>query len=231
MKARKILEDVYKIIYKNDKNTYKTELEKLNNMSDAELKKKILSDEIYIYVKPFKEPSLKDIKSFADYLGIELDEKLILPSHGNIVTENPVPVGFSPIKFLEQLVYKKIVTSHEVTKTDPITGQATSSSKTRMVSAPELINTFGYPGISQDLFPEYLSARSDDKDANMDMQKQIAETGRFSTKNMSSTGLGQVQKTLSYYLYGSGIDNDILPTNETSVDGTKTDQRVDDDDF
>lgn len=95
MKARKMLEDVFKIVYKNDHNTYKNELEKLQSLSDAELKRKILNDEIYIYVKPFKEPSLKDIKEFADYLNIELDEKLILPSHNNIVTENPVPVGLA----------------------------------------------------------------------------------------------------------------------------------------
>lgn len=95
MKARKMLEDVYKIVYKNDQETYLKEIEKLNNLSDSELKKKILNDEIYIYVKPFKEPSLDDIKEFADYLNIELDEKLILPSNGNIVTENPVPVGLA----------------------------------------------------------------------------------------------------------------------------------------
>lgn len=95
MKARKMLEDVYKIVYRNDKNTFKTEMEKLDGLSDSELKKKILNDEIYIYVKPFKEPSLDDIKSFADYLKIDLDEKLVLPSHGNVVTENPVPVGLA----------------------------------------------------------------------------------------------------------------------------------------
>lgn len=95
MKARKMLKDVYKIIYKNDPATYKNEIEKLDSLSDSELKKKIQNDEIYIYVKPFKEPSLKDIKEFADYLNIELDEKLVLPSHNNIVTENPVPVGLA----------------------------------------------------------------------------------------------------------------------------------------
>lgn len=94
MKARKMLKDVYKIIYKHDKETYDSEMKKLDSLSDKELKDLIESDKIYLYVKPFKEPKLKDIKEFADYLSIELDEKLVLPSHGNIVTENPVPVGF-----------------------------------------------------------------------------------------------------------------------------------------
>lgn len=92
-KARKKLEDVYKIIYKNDPDTHKKVLEELNSLSDSELKKLILEDKIYIYVKPFKQPALKDIKEFADYLGIELDERLVLPSHGNLVTENVIPVG------------------------------------------------------------------------------------------------------------------------------------------
>lgn len=226
MKARKMLEDVYKIVYKNDKNTYKTEMEKLNGLSDSELKKKILNDEIYIYVKPFKEPSLDDIKEFADYLKISLDEKLVLPSHGNIVTENPVPTGFYPVKFLEQLVFKKTVTSHQVSETDPITGQATANSKTRMISGPELVNTFASQGMTKTIFPEMLYARSDDKDASLNMQQQIAETGKFSLSKMSTTGIGQVQKTLSYYLLGSGIGNDILSEAEVKIDNQKADTRL-----
>lgn len=104
-KARKMLKDSYKILYKNDPDTHKKELEMLDAMSDKELKRRIENDEIYIYVKPFKEPTLEDIKEMADYLGIELDEKLILPSHNNIVTENPCPVGLNKRYFLK-LNYK-----------------------------------------------------------------------------------------------------------------------------
>lgn len=93
MKARKMLEDVYKIVYENDPDTYKSEMDNLNNLSDAELKKKILDDDIYIYAKPFKEVSLEGIKKFADYLKIDLDEKVVL---GNgVVPERPVPVGLN----------------------------------------------------------------------------------------------------------------------------------------
>lgn len=224
-KARNILKDVYKIVYVRDENTHKTELEKLNSLSDKELKQLVLENKIYIYVKPFKEPTLDDIKKFADYLKIDLDEKLVLPSLGNAVTERPVPVGFAPVKLLEQIVFKKTVTSHDVAATDPITGQATSTTKTRMATSPELLNSFSYDGLTESVFPELLYARSDDRDANMDMQKQIAETGRFSTAKMSTTGIGQVQKTLHYYLIGSGIGNDIMSDTEVSVDGQKMDTR------
>lgn len=131
-----------------------------------------------------------------------------------------------PIKFLEQLVFKKTVTSHDIAATDPITGQATSSNKTRMVSAPELINTFASKDLVPYIFPELLSARSDDRDAAMNMQKQIADSGTFSIKKMSTSGVGQVQKTLSYYLLGSGIDNDIMSDAEVTIDGQKVDTRM-----
>lgn len=224
-KARKMLKDAFKIIYKNDPETRLKEEDMLDSMSDQELKRRILNDEIYVYVKPFKEPSLKDIKEFADFLNIELDEKLILPAQNNIVTEHPCPLGYAPIKLLEQLVYKKVVTSHDVAEVDPITGQSTTNSKTRMITAPELINAFSNKEITKSLFPEYLSARSDDAIASDDMHKQIAETGRFSVSKMKSTGIGQIQKTLSAYLIGSGIDNDIVQDHELKVDGTTLDIR------
>lgn len=131
----------------------------------------------------------------------------------------------SPIKILEQLVYKKVVTSHDVAEVDPITGQSTSSSKTRMITAPELINAFSNQNITKSLFPEYLSARSDDKIASDDMHKQIADSGRFSINKMSSTGIGQIQKTLAYYLLGSGIENDIMQDHELKIDDQSVDIR------
>lgn len=131
-----------------------------------------------------------------------------------------------PVKFLEQLVFKKTVTSHQVSETDPITGQATANSKTRMISGPELVNTFANHGMTKTIFPEMLYARSDDKDASINMQQQIADTGKFSLSKMSTTGIGQVQKTLSYYLLGSGIGNDILAESQIKIDGQKADTRL-----
>lgn len=58
------------------------------------------------------------------------------------------------------------------------------------------------------------------------MQKQIADTGRFSTKKMSTTGIGQVQKTMYYYLLGSGIESDIIPDYETQIDNKKQNVRL-----
>lgn len=95
-----------------------------------------------------------------------------------------------------------------------------------MISAPELINTFASKDLVQYVFPEFLSARSDDREASMNMHQQIAETGSFSINKMSSTGTGQVQKTLSYYLLCSGIDNDIMSDAEVSIDGQKVDTRI-----
>lgn len=224
-KARKKLKTVYQIMYKNDPDTLKNEIEKLDNMSDKELKELILNDEIYLYVKPFKEPSLKDIAEAANFLGIELDEKLILPNQGNIVTDHPCPVGYVPVKILEQLVKKKVVTSHDIAATDPVTGQLTTKSKTRMMTAPELVNMFANSSIVSKIFPEFLLARSDDQDAAMDMQKQIADTGRFSINKLSSSGIGQVQKTVSYYLIGAGIDNNIRAEYQVKVDGKQQDNR------
>lgn len=130
-----------------------------------------------------------------------------------------------PIKFLEQLVFKKAVTSHDIAATDPITGQATSANKTRMISGPELLNTFAGRNLTKYIFPELLSARSDDREASMDMHKQIADSGRFSLSKMSTSGIGQVQKTIAYYLYGSGIDNDILSVADVKIDGQTVDIR------
>lgn len=94
-----------------------------------------------------------------------------------------------------------------------------------MISAPELINTFSSKDIVPYLFPELLSARSDDRQASMDMERQISESGSFSVKKMSSSGIGQVQKTLSYYLLGSGIGNDIRDEAHVTVDGKAVDTR------
>jgi hypothetical protein len=224
VEIRTFIRKFFNIIYRKNPVVHKEQLEWVIKMSDSELRDKIENGIFELIIKPYSEPSMIDIKDAAKFLDIELDEYLILPSLNNIVTENKVPVGYVPIKFLEQITIKKITQSHKISEVNPVTGGLTQTAKTRSFTAPESINLFSY-GVEKEMLNEFFRARSDDKDASADMHTQISENGVYYQKHMSTAGIGQSAKTLNYYLIGAGIESDIIPDIEVKIDGKKQDIR------
>ena len=130
----------------------------------------------------------------------------------------------APIKILEQMAIKKISQSHKISEVNAVTGSLTQNSKTRSFTAPEALNLFAY-GVEKTVLGEFFSGRSDDKDAVNDMLQQIEENGIYYQSKKSSSGLGQTAATLSYYLLGAGLENDILNFSKVSIDGKTQDTR------
>jgi GNAT superfamily N-acetyltransferase len=69
-------------------------------------------DNFYMELVPYKnEPTLKEIKDAADFLKVPLEEYVYFRHDGNkenpIRTRDKVPVGFLPIKRLQQILSKK----------------------------------------------------------------------------------------------------------------------------
>lgn len=134
-KRKAIEEIVYKTFSALDKtgsNTvhYKTLFSKMNDAEFDKFMKNFLNDEdqnFYLEIEPYvKEPSMDDIEEAAKILGVPLYEKVTMPfinPNGEpIVTSYEVPVGYVPLKRVQQILTKKNTMSTNISKRNPKTG-------------------------------------------------------------------------------------------------------------
>ena len=57
------------------------------------------------------------------------------------------------------------------------------------------------------------------------MFRTIVEEGNVNLDNISSTGYGQVQKTLDLHLLGAGLKTNLQEDYKVSIDGVRQDSR------
>ena len=211
-------------LYKGDKEDMNSELSRYKQYGPKKIRSMAKNKKLYLNVKPFSEPSLDNIVKTAKALDIPLEEKLYFPKQNNVVTSKPTVVGYTEIKFLSQIDYKKSSYSYNTGNLDSIKGNITASETAANISLDEAYNLFAY-GLPEAI-RELAFVRSDDRDAARSMERQAIDTGAVELDKLSSSGIGQTQRSLASYLLAAGIYNDIIPDTSVSVDGSKVDTRA-----
>jgi len=215
--------DFLKMALVNDSVGLKSQLADLKKMTDSQFKK-FLTSNLHFVMKSFLNPKLNDIIKMSKYFKIPLEERLVVPTSNNVLTNSPVACGYGFIKVLTQIIDKGVSSNHKIDDVNADTGLLSASAKVAQFSSTEALGTYTY-NIHNELLPEFFSARADNADASQQMTDQIIKTGSVSQKDINTSGVGQTSKTIAAYFIGAGYANDIVPDHEISIDDEKQDVR------
>ena len=129
------------------------------------------------YENPVK---IENIEKAAEFLDVPLFERVVLPyasqdPNNPIITKHECLVGYLNIKRLQQLNFKKIGISTDISDRNMITGQVSGHDKNSRNSDQETIALLTV-GANVSL-KELMSMRADDKVMKDEMNKKIARDG------------------------------------------------------
>ena len=170
-----------------------------------------LDDTIQIFQLPFEECSMEQIKNAADILNLPLEEYVWFRDKGDtpIRTKYRVPVGYVPIKRVQQMLNKKNRLTVDAEKRGLKSGQVSGDSKVASVSDLEAycLLSVGADKILEELY----GPRADGYDKKAEFYKQISENG-FASLDYLETDLTKhtALNTLNAYLLASGIKTDLI---------------------
>lgn len=190
-------------------------------MSDAQFEKffkNLFSNEdLYLILDIVEyEHSVKidNIEKAANILGVPLMEKVACPFiNGNseepVLTKEPVPVGYLHIKRMQQILSKKNTTSTEISNRSATTGQVINKDKNARESDLE---NFALVTLNADnCLKELNGPRADDLEMKTTMLSEIAKKGYVSLEELPSRLSNKTAlNTISVYMYGMGIDSDLV---------------------
>ena len=188
-------------------------------MSDAEFEKwangfqKDGFNQVFqIFVEPFNEPRIGEIEEAAKFLGIELNEYIYFRDQGErlIRSRNKVPVGYVPIKRVQQLLSKKNHFGLDNEERSLASDQVTGESKVASLSD---IESSSLTAIDADRsLEEFLGFRSDDAYGKMQAYKQVINQGYISLDEIEKNQkeASQTAQTIDTYLLCSGIKTDLV---------------------
>jgi hypothetical protein len=223
-KKRKEMEDlIYKVFDALDDtgtNTNKYQ-ELFSTMNDTQFDtffKKLFKDEdLYLtldVVDYERNLNMEKIEKAAKVINVPLYERVVIP-FSNMDKDNPVvskyevPVGYTHLKRMQQMVFKKNSTSTDISLRSSTTGQVTADDK----NAKETDNeNFALMSLGVEYgMKEFMSARSDDLTAKNEMYSEIAKKGYVSLAELTDHVDNKVTlNTLDVYLIGCGIKSDII---------------------
>lgn len=216
-KIKKLVLDVVKTL-DNEKQYNVQRYETLfNSMSNAEFDQWAasmgheLDDTIQLFQLPFEECSMEQIKKAADVLNLPLEEYVWFRDKGDnpIRTKYKVPVGYVPIKRVQQMLNKKNRLTTNADKRGLKSGQVSGESKVAAVSDLEAycLLSVGADRILEELY----GPRADGYDKKADFYRQISENG-FTSLDSLETDLTKhtALNTLNTYLLASGIKTDLV---------------------
>jgi len=120
-----------------------------------------------------------------------------------------VPVGYIPIKRVQQLLAKKNAYSFDNDKTDLKTGQVKGDSKVSSLSDPE---AFCLSAIGADsALKEFLGPRADNNSAKNAMYRSIAKDGYATLEDLPNDPSSKTTlNTVNTYFLASGIKSDLI---------------------
>lgn len=211
-------------LLRNDKEMLGIEIKRFVDLPDKEFTESNIDKHLYFTIRPFKEPSLDDIKDASKVINVPLEEYIYYPDANNVVTKVKVPVGYIPIRFLNQVIGKKVSQSHKVNEINTATGMLTNGSKVGQFSPDESLAMFSY-GLEKEILPEFFNMRGDNLEARGSMEREIINKGYVSLNEVSDSRTGQVQKTLDAYLLGAGLKSNLQQDYAVTVDGKTQDVR------
>lgn len=164
-----------------------------------------------IYELPFNEVKIEDIKKAADILDMPLEEYIYYRDKGGepIRTRYKVPVGWIPIKRLQQMLSKKNHISTDAEKRALKSGQVTGESKVASVSDAEV---YGLLSTDADaILQELYGPRADGFDKKSDFYAQIASDGYVDLSTLETDLTKHTAlNTMNVYMLASGLRSDLV---------------------
>lgn len=167
-------------------------------------------DNFYIEVLPYyNEPSFKEIKSAASFLGIPLKEYVSFPDNDDMTTAYPVPVGYLLIKRQQQIVAKKNSMASSIKQRNPKTGQVVGASKAARESD---MDNYSLQTVSATAaMKELLGARADDMTAKNQLYQALAREGFATQSEIESDPTNKVAlKTVDMLYLCCGIKTNLI---------------------
>lgn len=222
-KIEKLVLDVMKVLDTKDSGNYERYDAMFKSMSDKEFAEwagsmgKTLDSAPQVFEMPFNEVKIQNIKKAADILNLPLEEYVYFRDKGSepVRTRYKVPVGWIPIKRLQQMLSKKNHITTDAEKRALKSGQVTGESKVVSISDAEVYGMLSTN--ANRILEEIYGPRADGYDKKTDFYSQISSDGyvdldKLETDLTKHTALN----TLNTYLLASGLRSDLV------VDSLKT---------
>lgn len=235
-KRKKIEDMVYGATSRMDKTGLNTDKYKkfFANMNDEQFSKwadKFLEDperNFYMEFLPFKnEPKLQDLADAGKFLNCPLDEYIYYRQDGN--KDNPirspykVPVGWMPLRRLQQMLFKKNSYNLNIDGRNPKTNQLNSTSKVARITDAENFCLSTYK--ADYALQEFFGPRADDSVEKLEMYKEISQQGYTQLQNYTNDVKNkQTLNTVDVFFMGAGIMTDLV-TNDLELIRTKEERK------
>ena len=194
---------------------------KFKNMSDGDFDNyfKLLfeQDDPYLtatmvdYENPVK---IENIEKAAKFLDVPLFEKVVLPyasqdPNNPIITKHECLVGYLNIKRLQQINFKKLGLSTDISDRNMITGQVSGHDKNSRNSDQETIAllTVG----ANTALKELMSMRADDMVMKAEMNKHIARDGYVAMSDLPDKLSNKTTlNSAAVFFMGAGLMTDLV---------------------
>ena len=163
------------------------------------------------YENPVK---IENIEKAAEFLDVPLFERVVLPyasqdPNNPIITKHECLVGYLNIKRLQQLNFKKIGISTDISDRNMITGQVSGHDKNSRNSDQETIALLTV-GANTSL-KELMSMRADDKVMKDEMNKKIARDGYVAMSELTDKLSNKTTlNSAAVFFMGAGLMTDLV---------------------
>jgi hypothetical protein len=194
---------------------------KFNGMSDGEFDNyfKLLFEQADPYLTAtmveYENPLLiENIEKAADFLNVPIFEKVVLPYASTdpdhpIITKHECLVGYLNIKRLQQLNFKKLGLSTEISERNMVTGQVTGHDKNSRNSDQETTALLTV-GANVSL-KELMSMRADDMVMKAEMNKKIARDGYVAMNELTDKLSNKTTlNSAAVFFIGAGLMTDLV---------------------
>jgi hypothetical protein len=191
------------------------------DMTDAQFdsffKKFFASDNEYLVLDVVdyeRDLKMQDIEKAAKIVGSELYDYVALPYRNMdkehpVITKFKVPVGYAPIKRVQQMVAKKNTSSIDISQRSATTGQVTGKDKNARDNDTECfaLVTLG----ATETLKEFQGPRADDLVMKTEMYNQIATNGYVDLNKLTNKVENKTTlNTIDTYLTCMGIKSDLV---------------------
>ena len=157
---------------------------------------------------------IENIEKAADFLKVPLFERVVLPYASEdpnrpVITKHECLVGYLNMKRLQQINFKKLGLSTDISERNMITGQVTGHDKNSRNSDQETTALLTY-GANVSL-KELMSMRADDKVMKDEMNKKIARDGYVAMNELTDKLSNKTTlNSAAVFFMGAGLMTDLV---------------------
>ena len=157
---------------------------------------------------------IENIEKAAKFLKVPLFERVVLPYASEdpnkpVITKHECLVGYLNMKRLQQINFKKLGLSTDISERNMITGQVTGHDKNSRNSDQETTALLTY-GANVSL-KELMSMRADDKVMKDEMNKKIARDGYVAMNELTDKLSNKTTlNSAAVFFMGAGLMTDLV---------------------